>query len=269
MKKVLLLFIIILLSFSLIACNANSNTSNQNESSDNPTSENSSTTFQPTTQIETTVEPTTEELTTEPQTENITLASYQEYLSHLQSHSKWFTERYYYSVNGNKPIALYDLDNNGISELIYVHPAEDQSHGEVHLSIYTFSDGRIKKLYEDYIFSLAGSDPACSVFIGNDSKLYSMGSNGYNSAVIRYDYDGFSISTDYLAESKGRGTADPDSVIYHKNGELVTGQEYNEYRLSITDSATIFLMITYQNTNGVTDISMSYEEACQFLNEKQ
>ena len=224
------------------------------------------TTIQTTTQVETTVEPTTEQSTTEEPTEDITKVSYREYLSHIQSQSKWFTERYYYSVNGNKPIAIYDLDGNGVPELIYVHPAEDQSHGEVHLSIYTFADGKIKKLYEDYLFSLAGSEPACSVFIGADSNLYSMASNGYNSAVIMYDCNGSAISTEYLAESKGRGTADPDSVIYHKNGEIVSGKEFDEYRTSITDSATTFLMITYQNIKGITDISMSYEEACQYLN---
>lgn len=264
MKKYLLSALLSLLIISLTSCVANNG--EMNSSSSQPLTSFEESTNQLTTQVETTVEPTTEQITTEEPTEDITKVSYQEYLSHIQSHSKWFTERYYYSVNGNKPIAIFDLDGNGVSEMIYVHPAEDQSHGEVHLSIYTFADGNIKKLYEDYLFSLAGSEPACSVFIGADSNLYSMASNGYNSAVIMYDYNGSAISTDYLAESKGRGTADPDSVIYHENGEIVSGKEFDEYRTSITDSATIFLMITYQNTKGITDISMSYEEACQYLN---
>ena len=107
------------------------------------------------------VPPTTEATTKPDESEKEKDAAFSAYLEQLQSHSDWFTERYYYTAGETKPIAVYDVDGNGIPELLYVHPAEDQSHGEVHFSIYTYANESLQKLYEDYIFSLAGAEPGC------------------------------------------------------------------------------------------------------------
>lgn len=211
------------------------------------------------------VPPTTEATTKPDESEKEKDAAFSAYLEQLQSHSDWFTERYYYTAGETKPIAVYDVDGNGIPELLYVHPAEDQSHGEVHFSIYTYANESLQKLYEDYIFSLAGAEPGCFIFIGNDSKLYSSSANGYNSALIRYDYDGYTITPSYLAQSKGRGTSDPESVIYHKNGAIASKEEFITFTEAIRDSAATILMLTTYNTKGLQDISMSYAQACTYL----
>ena len=46
-------------------------------------------------------------------------------------------------------------------------------------------------------------------------------------------------------------------------------KEMNLYKFAVLlalYTGVRILMITYQNTNGITDVSMSYEEACQYLN---
>ena len=270
MKKVLLLFIIILLSFSLIACNANGNTSNQNESSDKSTSDNSSKAFQPTTQTETTVEPTTEEITTEEPTENVQDLANQAYLSYLQEHSNWFCEDdlgFYSSARG-RMIAFFDINKDGIDELIHYKPMIEERHGEMNLCIVTYDNG-IQTLYDDYLSNIAGAEPGYSVFIGNDSQLYCFMAKELNGLVIRFDVKENALSPVYLAESKAKHLAEPEEAICHVNGELVSYEEFHAYRKSVEEKAETYLLINYQNSRGKKDVSLTYEEACQYLSQSQ
>ena len=270
MKKVLLLSIIILLSFSLIACNANGNTSNQNESSDNSTSELSSTTFQPTAQIETTVEPTTEEITTEAPTENVQDLANQSYLVYLQNHSNWFSDENhdYYSSSHGKMIAFYDITGDGIDELIHLKPMIEERRLEMNLCILTYTDS-IQTLYDDYLVSIAGAEAGYSTFVGNDSKLYCVMAKELNGLVIRFDANGNTLSPVYLAESKANHLAEPKDAICHVDGELVSFEEFYNYRNTVEEKVDTYLLINYQNSRGKKDNSLTYEEACQYLSQSQ
>ena len=220
------------------------------------------------TEITNTVETTAKE--PEPPTvvpEELKKSAYREYLSHLQHYSAWFTLKYFDSANGNRPIAVYDIDGNGIPELLYVHPAEDQSRGEIHFSIYTYADGALQKLYEDYIFGRAGAEPYCFIFIGDDGALYSESGNGYNNSIIRYHCYGNAIRPEYLGYCQGNNALGSDSAICHVNSDIVPLEEYTAYKAEVLHSATTFLVITGQNPYAKPDLSLSYDDAYAFLSE--
>lgn len=270
MKKVLLSVIIVLLSFSLIACNSNGNTSSQNESSHDATSENASTTYKPTTPIETTVEPITEEITTEVPTESVQELANQSYLAYLQNHSNWFSDENhdYYSSSHGKMISFYDITGDGIDELIHLKPMIEERRLEMNLCILTYTDS-IQTLYDDYLVSIAGAEAGYSTFVGNDAKLYCVMAKELNGLVIRFDVNGNTLLPVYLAESKANHLAEPKDAICHVDGELVSFEEFYNYRNTVEEKVDTYLLINYQNSRGKKDISLTYEEACQLLNDKQ
>ena len=270
MKKVLLSVIIVLLSFSLIACNSNGNTSSQNESSHDATSENASTTYKPTTPIETTVEPITEEITTEVPTESVQELANQSYLAYLQNHSNWFSDENhdYYSSSHGKMISFYDITGDGIDELIHLKPMIEERRLEMNLCILTYTDS-IQTLYDDYLVSIAGAEAGYSTFVGNDAKLYCVMAKELNCLVIRFDVNGNTLLPVYLAESKANHLAEPKDAICHVDGELVSFEEFYNYRNTVEEKVDTYLLINYQNSRGKKDISLTYEEACQLLNDKQ
>lgn len=270
MKKVLLSVIIVLLSFSLIACNSNGNTSSQNESSHDATSENASTTYKPTTPIETTVEPITEEITTEVPTENVQELANQSYLAYLQNHSNWFSDENhdYYSSSHGKMISFYDITGDGIDELIHLKPMIEERRLEMNLCILTYTDS-IQTLYDDYLVSIAGAEAGYSTFVGNDAKLYCVMAKELNGLVIRFDVNGNTLSPAYLAESKANHLAEPKDAICHVDGELVSFEEFYNYRNTVEEKVDTYLLINYQNSRGKKDNSLTYEEACQYLSQSQ
>ena len=85
----------------------------------------------------------------------------------------------------------------------------------------------------------------------------------------RFDANGNTLSPVYLAESKANHLAEPKDAICHVDGELVSFEEFYNYRNTVEEKVDTYLLINYQNSRGKKDISLTYEEACQLLNDKQ
>ena len=264
MKRIMILSLIAVFGISAAACfatntiSANSNTStfqNAAEKYEEPTTE----------------EYTSDELTTEEPTINAPTKEPQKtannaYLEYLQEHSDWFSEKYndFLSIAKTSAVALCDINGDGVDELILVRPYTERQYGEMNLCILTYNNG-IQSLYDDYLLSIPGADAGYSVFLGSDSKLYSVTAKELNGSVIRFDVDGSSLTPIYLADSKAQHLAVPSEAVCHVDGLVVTFDEFNSYRSDIEDKVKTYILINHQNSRGVEDLSMSFDEACEHL----
>ena len=261
MKRIWTLIFIGAMSFSATACNSQV-TNNQNSPAE-------STIFGVTTesQFDTEeVEPSSEAIAAEAPTEDIQETANQAYLHYLQDHSDWFLikESTFAYAMKNRPIAFWDLNSDGVEEMIHFRPNIEDKRGELNLCIVTYDKGT-KILLDDFIVSLPGAEAGYSVFVGNDNNVYSVMAKECNGSVNRYDYDGSDISVAYLADAKAKHLEEPKDAICHVNDSLVTFDEFNSYRSDIEDKVKTYILINHQNSRGVEDISMSFDEACEHL----
>ena len=219
------------------------------------------TTAAPTTEEVTIAESTTAEPTEPPQT-----AAKQAYLEYLQEHYSWFNNGNtdYQSIAKKGQIAFKDLNGDGVDEMVHIRPGDGDKKYEVQLCILTYEAGT-KTLYDDFLFSIPGAEGVYSVFVGSESKLYSVMSKELNGSVTRFDFDGSSFSYEKLADSTAHHLAEPEEAVCHVEGSTVTFEEFHSYRTSVEDKAETYLLLTYQNNKGIDNISMTYEEALNYL----
>ncbi len=265
MKRIIILSFIAVFGLSVAACSTtNTISANSNTSTDQSAVEVKE---EPTTEEYTSEELTTEDPTTEVPTEDPQETANHAYLEYLQEHSDWFSEKNndFLSIAKTSAVALCDVNGDGVDELIHVRPYTERQYGEMNLCILTYNNG-IQSLYDDYFLSIPGAEAGYSVFMGNDSKLYSITAKELNGSVIRFDVDdGSSLLPIYLADSKAHHLAEPSEAVCHADGSVVTFDEFYSYRSGIEDKVKTYLLINYQNSRGAEDISMSYDEACSHL----
>ena len=204
------------------------------------------------------------EIPTHKPSEDFQESANQAYLEYLQDHSNWFENLgndYTYSVAENQ-IALFDVNRDGLSELIFLRPTDDSNDLEISLCVLTYKDGAVKKLYDDKLINLPGAGPTYEILFSDDSNLYSVARNYPNSYVTRYDINRDTIKSVLLAESQGHGTSNPD-IKYYIDGSQTTENKYQSYYDGIANSANTVLIAHHET--GLDDISMSYFEACNYL----
>lgn len=165
-----------------------------------------------------------------------------------------------------KPIALWDINGDGLDELIHLRPYTEERSGKLYLRIVGYSNG-IQTLYDDYVINLPGAESCYSVFLADDQKIYSLTAKECNGHVIQFDVDGDKLSAETLADSSAHHLAEPEEAVCHIDGKDVTYQEFDSYRSSKEDKVTKYLLINYQNSKNAEDISLSYDEACRYLKE--
>ena len=206
---------------------------------------------------------------TEKPTEDMKNTAYQAYLEYLHSHPEWFLvdDPTFSYVMDKKPIALWDFNGDGIDELIHYRPRIEEKTGEINLRIVTYNNS-VQTLYDEVELSIPGAEAGFSVFIGDDNKMYSVTAKELNGHVIRFDMNGTNLSAQTLADSQAHHLAEPEEAVCHIDGKDVSYEEFNDYRKSVEDKVKTYLLINYQNSRGVDDVSMSYSDACNYL-EKQ
>lgn len=226
--------------------------------------------------VQETTEKTTEKATekpteppTEKPTEDMKNTAYQAYLEYMQDHPEWFLvdDPTFSYVMDKKPIALWDFNGDGIDELIHYRPRIEEKTGEINLCIVTYNNS-VQTLYDEVELSIPGAEAGFSVFIGDDNKMYSVTAKELNGHVIRFDMNGTNLSAQTLADSQAHHLAEPEEAVCHIDGKDVSYEEFNDYRKSVEDKVKTYLLINYQISRGVDDVSMSYSDACNYL-EKQ
>lgn len=73
----------------------------------------------------------------------------------------------------NRPIAFWNLNSDGVEEMIHFRFNIEDKRGELNLCIVTYDNGT-KNLFDDFILSLLGAEAGYSVFVGNDNNVYSV-----------------------------------------------------------------------------------------------
>lgn len=203
---------------------------------------------------------------TEQPTEVMTNTVYKAYLDYMHGHPEWFLAddaTFSYTMK-KKPIAFRDINGDGIEELIHYRPKIEEKTGKINLCIVTYSNG-VQTLYDEEEVSLPGAEAGYSVFIDNDNKLYSVTAKELNGHVIRFDMTGMKLSAQTLADSQAHHLAEPEEATCHVEGADVSYQEFNDYRKTVEDKVKTYLLINYQNSRGAEDVSMSYSDACSYL----
>ena len=206
---------------------------------------------------------------TEKPTEDMKNTAYQAYLEYLHSHPEWFTnaEQDFIRATEKCLIAIYDINGDGMEDVIHFRPGDGEKRLNVFLTIVTYNNG-VQTLYNDYVVNLPGAEEGFSVFIGDDNKMFSVTAKELNGHVIRFDMNGTNLSAQTLADSQAHHLAEPDEAVCHVDGKDVSYEEFNDYRKAVEDKVKTYLLINYQNSRGAEDVSMSYEDACSYL-EKQ
>lgn len=267
MKKILALITFGLLCLSLIACNAK-NTDTQSQTTEPVTTSAIETTATPTQKpTEKPTEKATEPPTQAP-TEDVTKKANAAYLEYITNHPKWFIDYNKDSlgdvlVKGN-PFALYDVNDDGIDELVFFHLSDDYTSGKLYLSFVTYDEG-IKVLYDDVVVDLPGAESEYFVFVGEDNKLYGVMSKELWGHVIRFDMEGDNFSADVLAKSDAFHLAKPEDAKCTKDGEPVSYDEFYMYMGSVNAGAKKYLLLSYNRTTELENLSMSYDEAVEYL----
>ena len=203
---------------------------------------------------------------TEKPTEVMTNTVYQAYLDYMQGHPEWFLvddPTFSYAMK-KKPIAFRDINGDGIEEIIHYRPKIEEKSGKINLCIVTYNNG-VQTLYDEEEVSIPGAEAGYSVFIDNDNKMYSVTAKELNGHVIRFDMDGMKLSAQTLADSQAHHLAEPEEAVCHVDGAEVSYQEFNNYRKTAEDKVKTYLLINYQNSRGAEDVSMSYSDACSYL----
>lgn len=267
MKKILALITLGLLCLSLIACNAK-NTDTQSQTTEPVTTSAIETTAAPTQKpTEKPTEKATEPPTQAP-TEDITKKANAAYLEYIKSRPEYFTDyndigNVYGTIMDGKIFAVYDINGDGVDELFYVHPNTEEN-GRLNFSIVTY-DGKVKELYDDILVNLPGSESEYFVFVGEDNKLYSVMSKELWGHVIRFDMEGDNFSADVLAKSDAFHLAKPEDAKCTKDGEPVSYDEFYMYMGSVNAGAKKYLLLSYNRTTELENLSMSYDEAVEYL----
>lgn len=262
MKKVMIIAVVCLICFATSACS--------DQTTESPETTSAST--QPVTEkaTEKTTEKPTEKPTdppTEAPTENPNKSVYKAYLENLSENydlinDTRFTD--YDTEADDHVIAVKDINNDGIDELIYVKYA-DSSYMIINLTVLSYSNGALETMYDDFLINIPGAGPTYNVFLNSSGELYSVATNYPNVKITQYRVSESGVTSEMLAESKGQGTDNPD-VEYFISNSAVSRDEFSSYKESVLSDDAISLC-HYEIEPSASDISMSYAEAYDYLTE--
>lgn len=204
---------------------------------------------------------------TEAPTENPNKSAYKAYMDNLSENydlinDTRFTD--YDTKADDHVIALKDINNDGIDELIYVKYA-DSSYMIINLTVLSYSNGALETMYDDFLINIPGAGPTYNVFLNSSGELYSVATNYPNVKITQYSVSESSVTSEMLAESKGQGTDNPD-VKYFISDSAVSEDKFSSYKESILSDEAISLC-HYEIEPNASDISMSYAEAYDYLTE--
>lgn len=208
----------------------------------------------------TTVQLTTAEQATEVPNEQINSA----YLKYLEDNSKWFTDPKYNSKSPNCNISFIDLNGDGVEELIHTRPNNMDSQNNVYLTVLTYDSG-LNTIYDQPLFCNSGSEAPYSVFIADDSKIYSVVLKSGNQSIMRYNYNSGKFTSEVLGEETGGDYLIESNNSFTVNGKKCTPNEFSKYKDKILNSADTLLIYSAFDDYTVKDNSMSYEEACKHV----
>ncbi len=217
---------------------------------------------------ETVTEETTEEETTEEIIDNSSYASAANN-SYFDLLNKEYTYLYDYEyINSINSVAMYDIDNDGINELLTAETvyAEGGVYSSSQISLYTYTpDTGLKKLY---LVEFASSDKGGSVAIFT--------TNTNNICVCKKSDDG-SITVSEYSFSNGKMAAISSSTSYSDRTFTINDTEclkadYDSYIESINNSANTALLGSIQegsevlsNLANITSQSVSVNSAINSL----
>ena len=208
------------------------------------------------------------EAPTQKPTEDVSKKANAAYLEYIESHPEWFVDynkdNYGSVFESGKPFALYDINGDNIDELFYVHPNTEEN-GKLNLGIVTY-DGEVKELYDDILVNLPGSESEYFIFVGEDDKLYNVMRKELWGHVIKFDMDGDNFSTETLAESDSHHLAKPEEAKCTKDGEPVSYDEFDAFLSSVKAGAKKYILLSYNRTTELENLSMSYDEVIEYLN---
>ena len=251
MKKIIaILLAVYILILSMCACSGEK----EKNSPDSETNTQS-------TQQDESIQPTSVQQTSAQSNEIQTAQVNSAYLKYLEENSKWFTNVQYSSKAQNCNISFADLNGDGIEELIHIRPDDKNN---VYLTVLTYDSG-LKTVYDQPLFSNAGAEVNYSVFLDDDSKMYSVALKSGQKSIIRYNYENSKFTSDLLGEETGGDPQNENNNTFTVNGKECTAKEFSEYKDKILDSADTLLIHSDFDDYTVKDNSMSYEEACKHV----
>lgn len=207
------------------------------------------------------------ERTTEPPAENEKALAYKAYYDYLSNHKDLFNNKSGYdSENNSRIIAFKDLNNDGVDEMVCTKYS-DSRHLVTNLCVLSYKNGALQTLYDNELYTHAGAEAAYSVFIADDLEMYSVLNQHPRSNVIKYEVNDSSVKAVHVARTDGKGTGDP-VVDFYIESDRVSGSEYNSFVDNIKSKAMYNLCYNRSNmeNKSANDISMSYDEACDYLN---
>lgn len=204
---------------------------------------------------------------TEPPAENEKALAYRAYYDYLSNHKDLFNNKSGYdSENNSRIIAFKDLNNDGVDEMVCTKYSDSRQF-VTNLCIISYKNGAIQTLYDNELYTHAGAEAAYSVFITDDLEMYSVLTQHPRSNVIKYEVNDSSVKAVHIARTDGNGTGDP-VVDFYIESDRVSGSEYNSFVDNIKSKAMYNLCYNRSNmeNKSANDISMSYDEACDYLN---
>jgi len=170
-------------------------------------------------------------------------------------------------------VAVSDLTGDGTPELVYVCYAT----GPISLSVYTYAGGKAQRVIQmdqlQYLVSAVQYD----VYSRKGGGLIVRGGNGgeFNYADKFYVWDDIAgeakvseIGYEPVSGYEYTGGAEPERV-YSVDGKTVSKSAYDQAIAAIyADASACLARYEFEYTElrgGLTDISMTYEEALQYL----
>ena len=147
------------------------------------------------------------------------------------------------------PVAFYDIDRNGIFEMIILSVDKNNEHA-VLLSIYTCnSDGTAKEIYCDLLYSLAQYSGKCFCLVG---------SNDRSELILWVDDTASNFSERYYILSMKEGKISIENVLHHYEiegnetqnvyvylGDEVTKEVYEEQEDLLHENVSVILYDDY------------------------
>ena len=175
--------------------------------------------------------------------------------------------------------ALYDIDGNGVKELIMTHPGmADHGLSTIACSLYTASNGKAIPLIDAEILIVEAGGPSGHVAVINSDGKYKYaitsetGETGGGPGYIISRYGSWKIytlqGTSLTLETTVKYDYDRgDEIVYDSsyatfNGRKCSYREYEEWRESLAEIVRVH-PYGYNNTNH----TMSLEELLEYLKE--
>ena len=171
----------------------------------------------------------------------------------------------YFRDREENSIAFKDLNGDGVDEFVCVRYGDEQ-HIRINLTIFSYHAGEMITMYDEQIYSLAGSEGYHEVFIGSDSKLYSIVTHS-SCNITEYDVGETTVSETLLAEKVVKGTDGSTPPKYSIGGSSVSKTEFEDYKQEIQNKAETYLSYSHADLidQNAGSISLSYDSACDYL----